>query len=62
MSQYKVYYEVNDTWVLAGFVEAEDGGQAIERMQKARAEEISAVTGYSVKEVMEEMNFDFEKI
>jgi len=62
MSQYKVYYEVNDTWFLAGLVEAEDGGQAIERMQKARAEEISAVTGYSVKEVMEEMNFDFEKI
>lgn len=62
MSQYKVYYEVNDTWVLAGVVEAEDGGRAIERMQKAKAEEISAVTGYSVKEVMEEMNFDFEKI
>lgn len=62
MRQFKVYYEVKDTWILAGIVEAEDGGQAIWQLQKAKAEEICTLTGYLLKEVMEEMNFDFEEV
>lgn len=62
MKQYKVYYEANDTWFLAGLVEAEDGSRAIWQLQRTKAEEICALTGYSLKEVMEEMNFDFEEV
>ncbi len=62
MKQYRVYYEANDTWFLVGLVEAEDGGQAIQYLQKLKAEKICALTGYSLKEMMEEMNFDFEEV
>lgn len=62
MKIYKVFYEANDTWCFLGVVEAEDGGKAIRQMKDAKLEEICVLTGYSSKEVMEEMNFDYKEV
>lgn len=62
MRLFRVCYEANDTWFFVGVVEGEDGGAAIEHMKETKLKEICSLTGYSSKEVMEEMNFDYEEI